>query len=44
MPLVDIARLPASLLERFADEAGQPLIAFLSFLAPITAGTSMQAF
>ena len=44
MPPVAAARLPASLLERFAGDAGEPLIAFLSFLRPITAGTSMQAF
>jgi hypothetical protein len=44
MPPVDAAGLPAALLQRFAGEGGQPLIAFLSFLGPITAGASMQAF
>jgi hypothetical protein len=44
MPPVDAARLPAALLERFAGDAAQQLIAFLSFLGPITAGASMQAF
>lgn len=44
MPPVDAARLPAALLERFAGGAAQQLIAFLSFLGPMTAGTSMQAF
>jgi hypothetical protein len=37
VPLVDEARLPVSLLERFADDApGDDLIACLRFLAPIT--------
>jgi hypothetical protein len=44
MPPADTARLPAALLERFAGDAAQQLIAFLSFLGPITAGASMQAF
>lgn len=44
MPPVDTTRLPASLMERFAGDARQQLIAFLSFLGPITAGASMQAF
>jgi hypothetical protein len=54
MPPVDAGRLPAALLERFAvglqptglsrGAAGVQLIAFLSFLGPITAGASMQAF
>jgi hypothetical protein len=44
MPPVNAARLPAALLERFAGDAAQQLIAFLSFLGPITAGASMQAF
>jgi hypothetical protein len=44
MPPIDAARLPAALLERFAGDAAQQLIAFLSFLRPITTGASMQAF
>jgi hypothetical protein len=44
MPPVDAARLPAALLERFAGDAAQQLIAFLSFLGPITGGASMQTF
>ncbi len=54
MPPVDAGRLPAALLERFAvgfqpaglsrGAAGEQLIAFLSFLGPITAGASLQAF
>ena len=44
MPPVDATRLPAALLERFAGDAGEQLIAFLSFLGPITGGASMQAF
>jgi hypothetical protein len=44
MPPVDTTRLPASLLERFAGDAARQLIAFLTFLGPITAGASTQAF
>jgi hypothetical protein len=44
MPPVDAARLPDALLERFTGDAAQQLIAFLSFLGPMTAGASMQAF
>jgi hypothetical protein len=44
MPPVDAARLPAALLERFAGDAAPQLIAFLSFLGPLTAGASMRAF
>jgi len=44
MPPVEPASLPASLLERFAGEAGERLTAFLSFLGPITGGASMRAF
>jgi hypothetical protein len=44
MPPIDPARLPAALLERFAGDVAAQLIAFLSFLGPITAGASMRAF
>jgi len=44
MPPVAPARLPAALLERFAGDAAEQLIAFLSFLGPITGGASMRAF
>lgn len=44
MPPVDAAQLPAALLQRFAGDIAQQLIGFLSFLAPITTGASMQAF
>jgi hypothetical protein len=44
MPPVDAARLPTTLLERFAGEPAKQLIAFLSFLGPITAGASERAF
>ena len=44
MPPIDAARLPTALLERFAGDTAQQLIAFLSFLGPITTGASMQAF
>ena len=40
MPPVDITRLPASLLDRFAGDAGQRLLAVLRWLAPITGGAS----
>jgi hypothetical protein len=38
MPPVDVDRLPAALLERFAGRGGEPLIALLRFLGPITGG------
>ena len=41
MPPVDASGLPAALLERFAGDAREQLIAFLSFLGPITGGPSM---
>ena len=44
MPPVDAARLPDALLGRFTGDAAQQLIAFLSFLGPMTAGALMQAF
>ena len=44
MPPIDAARLPTALLERFAGDTAQQLIAFLSFLGPMTAGASMPAF
>ena len=44
MPPGDAARLPATLLERFAGDATEQLIAFLSFLGPITGGASVRAF
>ena len=40
MPPVDATRLPASLLDRFAGDAGQRLLALLRWLAPITGGAS----
>ena len=43
MPLVDQARLPAALLERFAGDDADRLVALLRFLAPITGGIGMQA-
>lgn len=44
MPPIDTARLPTALLQRFAGGTAPQLIGFLSFLAPITTGASMQAF
>ena len=44
MPPVEREDLPASLLSRFAGDAGEQLACFLSFLGPITAGASMQTF
>ena len=42
---VDIAALPVSLLERFAGDVGEKLIALLRFLGPPTGGQSaMRAF
>ena len=44
MPPVEGDHLPASLLSRFAGDAGEQLASFLSFLGPITGGASMQTF
>jgi hypothetical protein len=42
---IDIAGLPVSLLERFAGEVREQLIALLRFLGPLTGGASvMRAF
>ena len=44
-PPIDIAGLPVSLLERFAGELREQLIALLRFLGPLTGGASaMRAF
>jgi hypothetical protein len=43
MPPVDQARLPASLLERFAGDAAAKLIALLRWLDPIAGGRAMHA-
>jgi len=43
MPPIDTARLPASLLERFAGDATSQVIALLRLLLPITGGVGMQA-
>ena len=43
MPPVDQGRLPVSLLERFAGDAGAKLVALLRLLGPITGGTAMHA-
>jgi hypothetical protein len=42
MPPIDKARLPASLLERFAGGLQEQLIALLRFLRPITGGVAMR--
>lgn len=44
MPPVEGDHLPASLLSRFAGDAGEQLAGFLCFLGPITGGASMQTF
>jgi hypothetical protein len=45
VPPIDIAALPVSLLERFAGDVGEKLIALLRFLGPLTGGQSaMRAF
>jgi hypothetical protein len=38
MPPVDLGRLPAALIERFAGDAADRLVALLRFIAPITGG------
>jgi len=42
MPPPDPSSVPASVIDRFAGDADQRLIAFLRFLAPITGGASMR--
>ena len=45
VPPIDIAALPVSLLERFAGDVREQLIALLRFLGPLTGGQSaMRAF
>ncbi len=45
VPPLDIAGLPVSLLERFAGEVCEQLVALLRFLGPLTGGASaMRAF
>jgi hypothetical protein len=41
-PPLDIAALPVSLLDRFAGDVRQQLIALLRFLAPLTGGANPQ--
>jgi hypothetical protein len=44
-PPIDIAGLPVSLLERFAGDVREQLVALLRFLGPLTGGASaMRAF
>ena len=45
MPPIDIASLPASLLDRFAGDIAEQLTSLLRFLGPVTGGASaMRAF
>jgi hypothetical protein len=45
VPPIDITALPASLLNRFAGDVREQLIALLRFLGPLTGGASaMRAF
>jgi len=45
VPPIDIAALPVSLLDRFAGDVREQLIALLRFLGPLTGGASaMRAF
>ncbi|MBW4025649.1 MAG: hypothetical protein HIU92_21485 [Proteobacteria bacterium] len=45
VPPIDIAALPVSLLERFAGDMREQLVALLRFLGPLTGGASaMRAF
>ena len=43
MPPVDQAHIPATLLERFAGDVREQLVALLRFLGPISGGDGMQA-
>jgi hypothetical protein len=40
VPLIDIAALPVSLLDRFAGGVREQFIALLRFLGPLTGGAS----
>jgi hypothetical protein len=40
MPPVEIASLPASLLDRFAGDIAERLTSLLRFVAPLTGGAS----
>jgi hypothetical protein len=42
MPPLDIAGLPVSLLDRFAGDIEQKLVALLRFLGPLTGGASVM--
>ena len=44
MPPLDLAGVPASLLERFAGDAAKKLVRLLRFLAPLTGGAAVRAF
>ena len=41
-PPIDVAALPVSLLERFAGDPHEQLIALLRFLGPLTGGASCE--
>jgi len=43
MPPLDVAGVPASLLERFAGDAAKKLVRLLRFLAPLTGGAAVRA-
>jgi hypothetical protein len=40
MPPLDLAGVPATLLERFIGEVGEKLVSLLRFLGPLTGGAS----
>jgi hypothetical protein len=40
MPPLDLAGVPATLLERFVGEVGEKLVSLLHFLGPLTGGAS----
>jgi hypothetical protein len=44
MPPLDLAGVPAALLERFAGDAAKKLVRLLRFLAPLTGGAAVRAF
>ena len=44
MPPLDLAGVPAMLLERFVGEVGEKLVSLLRFLGPLTGGAAVRAF
>jgi len=44
MPPLDLAEVPAALLDRFAGDAATKLVSLMRFLGPLTGGAAGRAF